>query len=337
MKIVFFHRKGGKDAVSIEVSFEPFIARLAESNEVKVYRVPYDGSNPIYLLKNILFIHRHSIKDGINHITGDIHYGILGLMGRPSVLTIHDDYAIRMAHRGWWDKVFKWIFWIYLPIKIADASVCITPTTLKRIEKYYRSPKLLSITHHSVSENFSDKHKPFNEKCPVILQVGTAPHKNLESTIKALEGISCKLVVLKTMTDVQKHLAESLKINYENKINLTYREVIETYDQSDIVVFPSSFEGLGLPILEAQASGKPVITTNREPMNWVAGDGAILLENPLDIPKYRTALLQLLQNEEQRNRLRTKGLENAKRFSLENAVNQYMELYQNILSKKDYK
>lgn len=334
MEIVFFHRKGGKDAVSIEAGFEPFIARLAESNEVKVYHVPYDGSNPVHLLKNILFIHRHSVKDGVNHITGDIHYGILGLIRRPSVLTIHDDYAIRMAHRGWWDKVYKWIFWIYLPIKIADASVCITPTTLKRIEKYYLSPKLLSITHHSVSENFSDKHKTFNGKCPVILQVGTEPHKNLESTLKALKGIPCKLVVLKTMTEAQKRMAEALGIMYENKTNLSYEEVIKTYDKSDMVVFPSSFEGLGLPILEAQASGKPVITTNLEPMNWVAGDGAILLDNPLDISKYRTAVLQLIHDEGMRKELRAKGLKNAKRFSLDNAIHQYMDLYTKILKKR---
>lgn len=334
MKIVFFHRKGGKDAVSIETGFEPFIARLAETNEVQVFHVPYDGSNPVHLLQNILFIRRHSIKDGINHITGDIHYGIIGLIGRPSVLTIHDDYAIRMAHRGWWDKVYKWIFWIFLPIKIADASVCITPTTLKRIRRYYNSSKLLSITHHSVSGDFSDKHKPFNEKCPVILQVGTAPHKNLESTLKALKGIPCKLVILKTMTEVQKRMAEALGITYENKTNLSYEEVIETYDKSDMVVFPSSFEGLGLPILEAQASGKPVITTDRKPMNWVTGDGAILLKDPLDIPKYRAAILQLIQNKGMRKELRAKGLKNVKRFSLDNAVHQYMDLYTKILKKR---
>ena len=139
MNITFFFRNYNPKVPSIENSFAPFISNISKQHHVEVYYVPYAGSNPIKLLKNIWFIHKKSCKDGINHVTGDIHYGIIGLIGRASVLTIHDDAAIRAAHRGVYDKIYKWIFWIFLPILLSDDVWCISPATLNNIKKYYNS------------------------------------------------------------------------------------------------------------------------------------------------------------------------------------------------------
>ena len=330
MKIVFFHRKGGNGAVSIQESFRSMIEELSKDNHVKEYNVPYDGSNPIHILKNIIYIRKHSSKHGINHITGDIHYGVLGLIGRNSVLTIHDDYAMRIAHRGLLDKLYKWIFWIFLPIRLSNVSVCITPSTMKNIRRYYNSRKLQAFTHHSVPPILYPYNKPFNKNCPRILQVGTECNKNLETTMKAIEGLKCQLVVLKKMSQEQIQLAEDLGLQYINRYNLPYEEVASEYAQADIIVFPSLFEGLGMPIFEGQAAGKPVITTDREPMNWVAGNGAVLLHNPLDVIEYRNCLQRLIEDDDYRNDMIAKGIENAKRFSIENAVKGYVKIYNSL-------
>lgn len=333
MEIVYFHRNGSQGAVSIQENFRPIIKEMAKSNDVRVYNVPYYGSNPMHLLKNILFIRKHSTVHGINHITGDIHYGILGLIGRKSVLTIHDDYAIRQARRGVLDKLYKWLLWIYLPIKMAKAPVCTTPSTLKNIKRLYNSSKLQVITHHVVPEGLVDTGKPFNKVCPRLLQIGTANNKNLETTIRVVRGMHCKLVILKPLKKEQIGLLNEYHINYENRYDLPYEDVIKEYQMCDVVVFPSLFEGLGVPIFEGQAAGKPVITTNKEPMNWTAGEGAVLLDDPLDVEEYHSKLMRLINDDEYRSEIIKKGKENAKRFSLSKAVDTYLNLYNSLLEK----
>lgn len=331
MKIIYFHRKSSPLAMSIEENFKDFIAKMAESNDVEVFSVPYAGGNPINLWRNIRFIRKHSTKDGINHITGDIHYGILGLIGRKSVLTIHDDYAMRTAHRGPLDKLYKYIFWIWLPIKFASAVVCTTPSVLKSIKKYYNSKKMQVITHQYLPPIFSPKHKPFNKECPVFLQIGTEKHKNLETTIEVIKGMNVKLHVLNKMTDKQIELCHKYNIDFTNRYGLPFNEVVAEYDNADIVLFPTLFEGLGMPTLEAQAAGKPVITTNKEPMNWVAGpEGALFLDNPLDVNEYKAKLKLLIDDEALRNHLIKNGLNNIKRFTLDNAIKLYGDVYNRL-------
>lgn len=331
MEIVFFHRKSNPNLVSIEASFEPIIRKISEDNYVRVYGVPYSTSNPYYMLKNIFYIRNHSTRTGINHITGDIHYGILGLIGRKSVLTIHDDYAIRLAKHGVLDKVYKYLFWFLIPVLLANTVVCITPSTLNNIRKLYNSKKLLVITHHVVPPILKDVKKTFNKECPRLLQIGTEVNKNLESTLAVIKGMKCKLVVLKPMTEDQKRLAAEYSIEYENKWGLPYEDVVKEYQRCDIVLFPSSFEGLGIPIMEGQAAGRIVITTNKDPMKWVAGNGAVFLNDPRDINEYRDKLRKVIEDDNYRNHVIEIGKMNVKRFSLDESVGSYMSLYKSLL------
>lgn len=335
MDIVYFHRKWVDGAISIQENFRPLIEEISKEHTVQVLSVPYyAGSNPVKMLKNILYIRKHSTKTGINHITGDIHYGILGLIGRKSVLTIHDDYAIRQTRRGGvFNKLYKWLFWYYFPLKIANAPICTTPTTLKNISRLYNSKKLKVITHHCLPPVFKDKGKPINKNCPHLMHMGTENNKNLETTLKVVSRLNnYSLTVIKPMKEHQHDLAKELHVNYENKFNLPFDEIVAEYDKCDIVLFPSLFEGLGMPIIEGQASGKPVITSDLEAMNWTAGDSACLLKNPLDEEEYYDALLKVINDDEYRNELIQKGFENIKRFSLEKAVKSYTELYESLLS-----
>lgn len=328
MKITFFHW-ANNNGPSIVRSFRPFIDKLKETDTITEYRVPYNGANPINMIKNILFVYKHRSKQGINHITGDIHYCILGLLGVKSVVTIHDDYAMIKAP-NFLNRIFKWIFWMYLPIKLADAIVCITEETKRKIDCIVRNKKTIAITHHSINSSYHYTSKIFNKEKPIILQIGTDPQKNLEATIAALENIKCKLRVIKKMTTRQHQLANALHIDYSNAFNLTDKEILDEYIKSDIVVFPSLFEGLGLPILEGQSIGRPVITSNISPMNWVAGDGAILLQDPMNIKEYQDAILHLINDDSCRESIIKKGLKNVERFALTEAIERYKILYKSI-------
>jgi len=329
MEIVFFHRNP-KAGYSIYRGFEPMINSLKETDDVKEYFVPEYRANPLSLIKNIRFVYKNRTNKGVNHITGDIHYCMLGLVGVPSVLTIHDNYSVLTAKHGILDKLLKAFLWIFLPTLISRKCVFITPTTKKEVMKYSVAKKVCVITHQAVEKDFCYTPTIFNSACPHILHMGTMPHKNLETTLKALEGFNCHLTVIQKMTEEQVALADSLKIQYRNVYNLTNDEILKEYVNCDIVVFPTLREGLGAPTIEGQAVGRPVITTNKEPMSWVAGDGALLLNNPLDPEELRKAIMLLCHDEKKRADLVNKGQKNIKRFSLEDIIRQYKLIYSEV-------
>jgi glycosyltransferase involved in cell wall biosynthesis len=335
MTVTYFHwaKNNGQ---SIGRSFRPLIEKMKTVATVQEYYVPYNGSLPWNLVRNIYFVYKHRNRTGINHITGDIHYCILGLAGCKSVLTIHDDYAIVYARRGIPDKIYKWLFWIYLPIKLADKVVCITSATKDKIDRLLKQRKTQVLTHHSVEAGFKYLPKKFNDTCPTILQIGTDLHKNLETTIKALAGIKCKLRVIRKMTQEQHLLAQSLKIDYTNVYDLTDSEIVNEYIHSDIVVFPSLYEGFGLPIIEGQTIGRVVITSNIEPMNTVSGKAAVLLNNPLDVQEYRDVIMRTIQDTSFREEIILAGLKNAEKYTVESSMKQYLDLYSELVSTSEH-
>ena len=101
------------------------------------------------------------------------------------------------------------------------------------------------------------------------------------------------------------------------------------YQLADIISFPSIFEGFGMPIIEGQATGRPVLSSNIAPMTEVAGDGACLI-NPHNINQIRHGFLPLINDKDYRDGLIQKGFENVKRFSIEHISEQYMNLYHNL-------
>lgn len=327
MKILFIFRKS-EDRPSIYRNFEPMMNAMKQEHEISELFLPYGGGNPINILKNILFVKAHRIKDGVNHVTGEVHYAILGLKGVPSVLTIHDDYAMRCNRRGLLGKWFKWTFWMYLPIKMANKVVCTNPTVKKAVDKYVKNNKTQVCLHQDMTGDYPYTPKTFNKLNPRIFLMGTAPNKNLENSLRALQGLKCDIHILKKMTEDQKVLAKQLGVEYTNRYDLTNEEVFREYNEADIVLFPSLFEGLGMPILEGQSIGRIVITSNREPMNWVAGKkGAILVDNPEDYQQIRKAIELAISDNSLREECIQSGLTNVKRFSLPLIIKEYTKIY----------
>jgi glycosyltransferase involved in cell wall biosynthesis len=127
------------------------------------------------------------------------------------------------------------------------------------------------------------------------------------------------------MTLKQHLLAQSLNIDYSNAFNLSDREIIDEYINSDIVVFPSLYAGLGLPVLEGQATGRVIVSSNTAPMNSVSGEVAVLLSNPQDVQEYRNAIMKIIQNATFREKVILDGLENAKKYTVITAVKKIFE------------
>lgn len=336
MKIKYFLKSKTDPGVSINNVFLPIIEGIKKHDDVEVDYLPCIGLSIKSIIKNILYVFKKRDPYGVNQIVGEVHYVLLGLIGVKSVITVHDigflyDKKLSLAKR-----IFLYVLLI-VPLLIANKIVVISEFTHKDLVKYLPFVKnKVHLIPTVAIDACAYSPKTFDKSNITILQNGTRPHKNLETTLKAIQGLDYKLIVVREMTPSQIQLAKELNINYVNYFNLSYEEVIKTYQQSDIVIFPTLYEGFGVITIEAQAIGRPVITTNREPMKSVAGGAALLLDNPMNPEEIRQKIQELVENDNVREFLIEKGLANAENYKGNYAVEKYKNLYDRILNTKAY-
>ncbi|KAA6351945.1 hypothetical protein EZS27_000742 [termite gut metagenome] len=282
---------------------------------------------PLSLLKNLIFVFKNRNKQGINHIPGDIHYCILALIGCKSVLTIHDLVFIKNSKKHF-DRFFKYLLWLYLPVKLASRVICISENTKNEVLKYVKI-RNIEIINNPIDPAFVYSKKEFNSVNPTILHIGTGWNKNLKRTIMALQDIPCHLRIVGKLNEEIITLLKCGKIEYSNVFNLTDEEIRQEYINCDIVNFPSEYEGFGMPVIEGQATGRVVLTSYIEPIIEVSG-GAVEFVNPLQIESIRNGYLHIISDKQHRDKLIRNGLENVKRFSVQSIEKQYMVLYKTI-------
>tara|TARA_R110002049_G_scaffold195112_1_gene364186 strand:- start:9802 stop:10785 length:984 start_codon:yes stop_codon:yes gene_type:complete len=326
MKINFFFRHP-KVGHSIHRVFRTLINEFDKTLDISIYEVPFTGSLPKDVLKNNIFTFKKRDKQALHHVTGHIHDVLLALIGVKTVLTIHDLVFLDNVKNPI-KRCYKWLFWLYFPIKIADKVVCISNQTKRNILSKIKTDKLVVI-HNAVDPIFKYSEKHFNKDKPVILHIGTGWNKNLEKTIKALVNIPCHLRIIGTLNDLQIELLLKYKIEYSNQYDLSDEDIRQEYINCDIVNFPSVYEGFGMPVIEGQQTGRVVVTSRIEPIIEVAGD-AVAYVDPTDVDSISEAYCKVFANESFRNNIIEKGLENARRFSVKNIAQQYVTLYQNL-------
>jgi len=328
--ICFVFRKKNPQFFSIEKVFETIVKRTAnEGWKVMTTYVPRVSSSLLNIFRNIWWLRKE--KAHLYHITGDIHYAVFAFPRRKTVLTIHDSVFIYQT-KGFkrWVMLHLFLKW---PVSYATAVTTISEKSKSDIVKYGRcNPEKVTVIPDPINNHISFSKKGFNKTQPEILFIGSTPNKNIERTIEALKGIPCRLNIVGR---VDEKLIEKIKANgivHNISFNLTEEELNRKYAESDILLFPSLFEGFGLPILEANQAGRPVITSNISPMKEVAGDAACLV-NPEDAGSIREGLLKVVGDENYRSRLIAAGQENLKRFQVEAISRKYSDLYQILLNK----
>ena len=316
-----------KSGFSIMNVFMPIIEHL----HYKSYEAPCEKANLFGMIKNLLWVRKIASHNGINHMTGGPHYFLLAIPFRKNILTIHDLVLLHNS-KGLKHWLFKWL-WFKLPIMCSRKITCITETVRQDLLKTIHVDERKVVTiYNPVSPLFRPSQHDFNSTCPRILHIGTAWNKNTVRMISALKGIPCKIVIVGEQNEDITSALKQTNADYEVLYNLTNEELYHQYKLADIISFPSIFEGFGMPIIEGQATGRPVLCSNISPMTEVAGDGACLI-NPHDINQIRNGFLHIINDEDYRNGLVRKGYENVKRFSIEHISEQYMNIYKNTCKK----
>lgn len=329
-KVILIYRKQFLHTYSIEFIFDQVLVSLKNLLSIEKIVLPcYSNSffNRLFNLILILFL-----PGKIVHVTGDVHYAILGAWFNIRILTIHD-LAFMHQNKGAKRSILKW-FYIILPVKFAHRVTVISEATKTDLLNYTKvDPQKIVVVPNFISEIYKPvSDRKFNHIQPNILQIGTAFNKNIDRLAEALFNITCTLIIVGDLDELQKSNLQKFKISYINKIDLTEAELYQEYTKADLLTFVSTIEGFGMPILEAQTCGLPVLTSNCSAMPEVAGDAALLVD-PFQVASIQNGILELINNATLRNDLVKKGFENIKRFSKDKIVAQYVSLYQHLESR----
>lgn len=324
MRIHFFYRNH-RAGYSIGRVFDSVISQFPDKQKIEV---PCYNCSPISMLRNFLYVFMYRNKRVINHITGDIHYVMPALVGCKSVLTIHDTSSYDCSASKIKRLLVK-LLWFTIPLKLATKVVCISEETRRSISRFTHR-KDIKVIYNPVDEALKTSLKQMNAKCPKFLIIGTAWNKNVENTLRALDGIDGEVTIVGSLNESQNRVANNLsKINVTRLSGLSDTELIEEYKKCDVVLFCTIFEGFGMPIIEGQKTGRAIVTSNIEPHKEIAGDGALFV-NPHSVESIRNAVLSIICNNELYNRLVEKGLENVKRFEVNKIAKEYANVYKEI-------
>ena len=195
---------------------------------------------------------------------------------------------------------------------------------------------------HDIFKEYQDIKLDFKIPRKFILSVGSIePRKNLLGLLKAYNLLKEKLTIEYKLVLVGFkgwENSELMGLIDKNKESIHYlgyitdEELAKVYNLASCFVFPSFYEGFGLPPLEAMACGTPVVTSNLTSMPEVCGD-AVVYCNPYEVNDIKEKIELVLEDADLQEQMIKKGLKRSKEFSWEKSSNQHVKIFKDILNK----
>lgn len=281
------------------------------------------------------------------------HYILPPLTPGRLVVTIHDCIHLmfpqylpnRLAYT--YARLSMWA-----AVRRSDRILTVSESSKRDILRFFDvAPDKITVIHNAIDDHFAvppteDQVVRVRERYQLdeqfVLYVGNVkPHKNLERLIDAFSRVRksgfdhVKLLIIGD--EISKHQALRRAVHrlmlhkYVRFLGFVPDETLAVlYRLAAVFVFPSLYEGFGLPPLEAMASGAPVVTSNVSSLPEVVGDAAVLVD-PYDAQAIANGIASVLGDAALREQLRAKGFERAHRFSWEASVTRVREIYQQVV------
>jgi glycosyltransferase involved in cell wall biosynthesis len=308
---------------------------------------------PAYSLREQFMVPVALRREGIQLFHAP-HYVLPPLTPCKAVVTIHDCIHLRFPQ--------------YLPNRLGYAYarsslwvaahrsnrvLTVSDASKRDILRYFHVPEgKIDVIYNAIDERFGERpaedevnrvRERYQLNDPFILYAGNIkPHKNLERLIEAfhiLRRHDLEHVKLLIIGDEISKYATLRRAVHRHKLHKHVRffgfvpdqTLAILYRLADVFVFPSLYEGFGLPPLEAMASGTPVVTSNVSSLPEVVGDAALLID-PYDPEGIAHAMRRVLTEPALRDELTRRGLARASEFSWDRSVRRVREIYDEVLS-----
>lgn len=356
----FFNNNSGlgnysRDLVRILATYFP------ENDYVILNKSDSDKGQEILALPNVSF-HRTSngnfsrqfqMGKDAQEIDATIFHGLSGELplkwnAKPikKIVTIHDLIFLRFPqYYTFFDR--KIHFWKFKKsTEKADLIIAISEQTKRDIVEFLKIPEekirvVYQGCHQAFKDHQSDEFlnsvkEKFQLPDRFILNVGTIePRKNLLNIVKAINETEIPLVVVGKKTKYFNKVQNFLRKNkFENQVhfleNVSMNELAAIYKLADVIVYPSFFEGFGIPVIEALFSKTPVITSNLSCLPEAGGKDSVYID-PHHVEDLKAKIIFLWNNESERKRRAEKGFEFVQKFNDENIARNLMNVYRSIL------
>jgi glycosyltransferase involved in cell wall biosynthesis len=373
MKIGFDGKRAANNLTGLGNYSRSLITQLAKffpQNQYLVY-TPKVKDNPqirtFFTLKNILAklpssskllwrtigIKNQLLADNIDIYHGLSHEIPLGIKktGIPSVVTIHDLIFLKFP------QYFKLIDRLIYRLKSeyscthADKIIAISEQTKRDIISFFNvEEEKIQVVYQSCDESFKiqiqeemglvvkDKYDLPDQ---YILNVGTIEtRKNLLTLIQALPSIppAYKLIVVGKKTPYKELVLEEIqKLSLTNRVlflqDVPFTDLPAIYQMASLFVYPSFYEGFGIPIIEALYSEVPVIAAIGSCLEEAGGPGSIYVE-PHNVAALSQAINEVLENPELQQQMKQNGSQYVQRFNLDRIADEMMSVYEELYLSK---
>lgn len=330
MNVLFVYRHPSM-GFSIGKVFHPIEKELQKHVNIDSIYMPVSNYSLLGMLKNIR-VTRNQVKKkryDVVHIVGTENYLIPFLWRQNVVVTVHDFASLE--YKGSKIKSFLKKMLFVKTLKLAKIVTFISQKTAEECSSYVNiKENRKKVVYDAVDDSLVFSSHKFNAEKPVFLHIGVKANKNLIRSIEAMKGLSAHLRIIGKLDEKVQKILDASRIEYSNGYNLSDEEIFDEYKKCDIVNFPSLYEGFGMPIVEGNAVGRVVVTSNRSPMNEIA-NGAAVLVNPEDVASIRKGYLEAIKNHDYYIK---KGTENAKHFQCPEIARQYLSIYEFLMRGK---
>jgi len=273
------------------------------------------------LLPSILF------KRNIVFHSGYYRFNILSKFTKSlNVITVYD--FIPEKFLSGWTK-YRIIYRKFFSLLFCDGIICISENTKQDLLKYYpfSRNKKIEVIYCGVSEDYLFKGNYFNHSKTLLFVGSRTSYKNFSVVLDVLIILKdYKLILVgDDLNNHEKELVGMHNLNVTIIKDLTNEELNTLYNEVSCLFYPSSYEGFGIPVIEAMKAGCPVVALNASSVAEISNDAALLAKelNPLEFSE----LIKSLENIELRTQIINKGLENALKFSWETAASETANFY----------
>lgn len=282
------------------------------------------------------------------------------ILRAPYVITVHDllDYmyrartgntALRAAHS----------YMTRQAVHRAARIFAVSNFTKRDVARYFKvDPERIEVVYNALDESFQRGHTSPEEQArirgrylldaPFLLYTGRiSPHKNVARLIEAFSALKAelaktgifpdlKLVIIgdevSKNPDIRRAVVRSGMQHDVRFLGYVAIDVLRVFfDMAKVFVFPSLYEGFGLPPLEAMAHGTPVVVSNTSALPEVVGNAGLMV-NPENVFEISRALYRALTDQCLRDRMKNAGIEQAKKFSWQTTVRRMLEIYAEVVS-----